>query len=196
MQSRVQRRRPTGRTSRVMTYRRLCNEYNLSLFRPRKDQRSKGSKFKMLEGSDTEAFRATYEPHLRRKEEYQTAKAAEKVRATEENYTFVSATFDLQSVLQIRSSDVSLLYHSRKRSVYNLYCYSSAPRNEAHCYCCSEVEPEGDRGSNEIETCVFQWLSQLHPTVKYVSLYSDTCLTKHKPKCGCSVNVRSAENSS
>ena len=100
-------------------------------------------------------------------------KAADKVRATEEKDTFVSATFDLQSVLQMPSSDVSLLYYSRKLCVYNLRFDSSAPPNEAHCYCWSEVE--GGRGSNEIGTCLFQWLSQLPPSVKEVSFYSDTC---------------------
>ena len=158
----------------AMTYRRIfCNGYNLSFFRPRKDQCSKCSKFKILEGGGKEAFRATYESHLRRKEEAQMAKAADKVRATEEKDTFVSAIFDLQSVLQIPSSDVSLFYYSRKLCVYNLCFYSSAPPNEAHCYCWSEVE--GGRGSNEIGTCLFQWLSQLPPTVKEVSFYSDTC---------------------
>ena len=158
----------------AMTYRRVfCNEYNLSLFRPRKDQCSKCSKFKMLEGGEREAFRANYEAHLRRKEAAQTAKAADKVSATEEKDTFVSATFDLQSVLQIPSSDVSLMYYSRKLCVYNLCFYSSAPPNDAHCYCWSEVE--GGRRSNEIGTCVLQWLRQLPPTVKEVSFYSDTC---------------------
>ena len=87
----------------------------------------------MLEDGEKEAFRVNYEAHLRRKEEAQTAKAADKVRATEDKDTFVSATFDLQSVLQIPSSDVSLMYYSHKLCVYNLCFYSSAPPNEAHC---------------------------------------------------------------
>ena len=158
----------------AISYRRVfCNEYNLSFFRPRKDQCSQCSKFKMLEGGEREAFRANYEAHLRRKEAARTAKAADKVRATEEKDTFVSATFDLQSVLQIPSRDVSLMYYSRKLCVYNLCFYSSAPPNDAHCYCWSEVE--GGRGSNEIGTCILQWLRQLPPTVKEGSFYSDTC---------------------
>ena len=87
-----------------MTYRRVfCNEYNLSFFHSWKDQCQKCSKFMMLEGDDKDAFPEEYEMHLTRKEEAQ--KTTDKVRATEEKETFVSATFDLQSILQIPSND-------------------------------------------------------------------------------------------
>ena len=85
---------------------------------------------------------------------------------------FVSATFDLQSVLQIPSSAVSQMYYSRKICVYNLCIYEAATPNNGFCYCWSELE--GRRGSNEIGTCVFRWLTQLPYETKEVSLYSDT----------------------
>ena len=45
--------------------------------------------------------------------------------------------------------------------------------NDGFCYCWVEVE--GGRGSNEIDTCLLQWINALPPTVTEISLYSDTC---------------------
>ena len=126
----------------------------------------------MLNGDAKENFRAEYEVHLTRKEEAQAAKTADKERATGER-AFVSATFDLESVLQIPSSPVSQMYYSRKICVYNLCVYEAAPPKQAFCYCWPEME--GGRGSNEISTCLFKWLNQLPRTVEEVSLFSDTC---------------------
>ena len=108
----------------------------------------------MLEGDDKDAFLEEYEMHLTRKEEAQQAKTTCKVRATEKKETFVSANFDLQSILQIPSNDGSLMYYSRKLYMNNLCVYSAAPPNDVVCYCWSEIE--GGRGSNEIGTCLFK----------------------------------------
>ena len=96
------------------TYRRIfCSEYNLSFFHPKKDQCAMCSKNNQLKGEEKEKFKQEYSEHLRQKKEAQTAKAEDKTRAANEN-GFVSVTFDLQSVLQIPSNSVSLMYYSRK----------------------------------------------------------------------------------
>ena len=150
----------------------FCQDFNLSFFHPKKDQCATCSRYKSLKEEEKENFRADYEAHLRRKMESQDAKAADKSRASATK-KFVSATFDLQSVLQIPSSAVSQMYYSRKICVYNLCIYEAATPNNGFCYCWSELE--GRRGSNEIGTCVFRWLTQLPYETKEVSLYSDTC---------------------
>lgn len=61
-----------------------------------------------------------YENHIRRRDESFASKKLDKERATKNNQYFCSATFDLQSVLQIPSSEVSAMYYSRKLCVYNL----------------------------------------------------------------------------
>ena len=40
---------------------------------------------------------------------------------------------------------------------------------------CSWSEVEGNRGSNEIGTCMHKWLEQLPSAIKEVFLFSDTC---------------------
>ena len=154
-------------------YRKIfCEEYNLSFFNPKKDQCGNCLKYQQLVGEEKEKFQDEYNAHLARKTEAQEEKKLDKIRATTED-NFVSASFDLQSVLQIPNSAHSLMYYSRKICVYNLCIYSAAPPNEAYCYCWSEVE--GKRGSNDIGTCLYKWLSDLPNTVTEVSLFSDTC---------------------
>ena len=155
----------------------FCQDFNLSFFHPKKDQCATCSRYKSLKAEEKENFRAEYEAHLRRKMESQDAKAADKSRASATK-KFVSATFDLQSVLQIPSSAVSQMYYSRKICVYNLCIYEAATPNNGFCYCWSELE--GRRVSNEIGTCVFRWLTQLPYETKEVSLYSDTCLGQNR----------------
>lgn len=55
------------------------------------------------------------------------------------------------------------------------------------CYCCSEVK--GRQGSNDIGTCLYEWLCQLPDTITEV-LFSDTCGgLNRKPKRSCNVSV-------
>ena len=127
----------------------FCDKFNLSFYHPKKDQCSTCTKFKMLTDQDKDTFKSTYESHIQRKERTQKQKAEGKFRSTRDQ-TFKSATFDLESVLQIPTSNTLLLYYSRKLCVYNLCIYQSTPPNNEYCYCWSELE--GKRGSNEIGT--------------------------------------------
>ena len=86
---------------------------------------------------------------------------------------FISASFDLQSVLQLPSNNVSLTYYSRKLCVYNLTVWEGKKPNDGHCFCWPEIE--GKRGSNEIASCIFRWLEKLPRNIHEVSLFSDTC---------------------
>jgi hypothetical protein len=80
---------------------------------------------------------------------------------------FVSATFDLQSVLEIPSSDVSAPYYSRKLCAYNLTVYEAAPPNKAFCF--AWTGNNGQWGSCEIGTALLQWFKTLPQNVEEVS---------------------------
>jgi len=79
-----------------------------------------------------------YENHIRRRDESFAAKKFDKEKVSNYN-NFCSATFDLQSVLQIPSSEVSSTYYSRKLCTYNLTLYEAAPPNNAFCFLWTEV---------------------------------------------------------
>ena len=109
---------------------------------------------------------------IRRHNEANSAKNEDKLRAINDT-SFVSATFDLQSVLQIPSSDVSEMYYSRKLCAYNLTIYESAPPNSAHCFAWTKIN--GQRGSSEIGTSLYTWIKALPDNIKEISQFSDTC---------------------
>ncbi|XP_072393562.1 uncharacterized protein [Diabrotica undecimpunctata] len=93
-----------------ITYRRIfCREYNLSFFKPKKDQCSICSVYQTAKGGDKEQHKQKYIDHIERKKARQNAKAKDKERANNEN-NFLSLTLDLQAVLQIPCGDVSQLY--------------------------------------------------------------------------------------
>ena len=86
----------------------------------------------------------------------------------------MTVTFDIQSVLQIPSSEVSLLYYKRKLNMYNLTIYEGFQPNRGFCLAWTEIS--GNRGSCEIGSCLL-WDITNHfpPHVKHLSLFSDTC---------------------
>jgi len=83
--------------------------------------------------TEKEECMSEIEQHLARNKEAQVPKASDKQRANNEK-TYMSVTFDLQSVLQVPSSDASLMYYKRKLCSYNFTVYEQAEPNDGHCY--------------------------------------------------------------
>lgn len=151
-----------------ITYRRIFGtNYNLAFFKPKKDQCAVCEKYKQGLVTDEE-----HSQHLRRRDESNEEKRKDKER-TESDKTFLSATFDLQSVLRIPSSDVSQMYYAMKLCAYNLTIYTAAPPNDAYCFAWTELN--GQRGSCEIGTALLHWIKEIPKNVTEISLFSDTC---------------------
>jgi len=96
-----------------------------------------------------------YESHKERERSQQTwtNQTNDKEKAST-NSNFVTVTYDLQSVLQIPSSNVSPMYCSRKLCCYNFTVYKRALPKKTYCYVWTEVH--GKRGSNEIGSCLYR----------------------------------------
>ena len=164
---------PNKKPVEAAVYRRIfCTEYNLSFFKPKKDQCAVCSRYNMVTGTQKESMKAQYDEHIIRKTSCQNAKATDKRAATGDN-TKVVITYDLQSVLQIPSADVSQFYYSRKLCMYNFTIHNAEEPHQGYCYCWPEIE--GKRGSCEIGTCLYTHLKQLPEEISEVILYSDTC---------------------
>lgn len=152
------------------TYRRIfCNNYNYSFFQPKKDLCARCAKYD--QAINKNELEAEHSMHLMRKNQCNEAKENDKLRCKNDP-AFITCTFDLQSVLQLPSSSVSLFYYSRKICVYNLTIYVGSGEN-AHCYTWNELN--GKRGSNEIGSILYSFLKTLPLTVTDVSLFCDTC---------------------
>lgn len=157
----------------LITYKRVFGKhYNLSFFKPKKDQCETCTIYQNAPPEVKLTLEENYQQHQLRKTESMAAKNADKQRSGIDK-SYKSVTFDLQKVLQIPSSEVSLMYYLRKLNMYNLTIYESSLPNDAFCYVWTEIN--GKRGSCEIGSCLFQYLQQLGPEITEISLYSDTC---------------------
>lgn len=123
----------------------------------------------------------TYNEYIQRKKDALNRQAVHKIKANEEK-TFVTISFDLQIDLQIPSSSESQFYFSRKLCAYNLCIYEAALPNRAFFFCW--MEQNGQKGSNEIGTCLLKYFEGLPDHVKEVSMYSDsdTCAGQNRNK--------------
>ena len=94
-------------------------------------------------------------------------------------YSLYVATFDIESVLPTAYDPTGQTFYKRKLSVCNLSVFSLADKSAA-CYIWTEVE--GQRGSNEIGTCLYKHLESLPKSVHHVVLFSDTCTGQNRNK--------------
>jgi len=103
----------------LTVYRNIfCKNYYLDFGKPKKDQCLRCETYKKLSKPQEEQIINNYENPIRRRDESFSTKQLDKKKAYNNN-KFCSATFDLQSVLQIPSSDVSSMYYIRQISTYN-----------------------------------------------------------------------------
>lgn len=157
----------------IHVYRKIFStNYNLSFFKPKKDQCQICRRYEVSDGKKRSDLEEDYRNHIARKNNAAKAKEIDKARAQSDS-SFLSATFDLQSVLQIPSSDVSPMYYTRKINMYNLTIYESPQPHKAYCFAWSELN--GKRGSSEIGTCLYKWLEGIDPEVNHITVFSDTC---------------------
>ncbi|KAL4713228.1 hypothetical protein ACJJTC_013158 [Scirpophaga incertulas] len=157
-----------------LTYRRVfATEYNLSFFVPKKDQCTMCTNYERADKEKKALFQKEYTEHIQRKHKCNAEKEKDKERANND-CNFISVSFDLQAILQIPHSNVSLLYYSRKLCVYNLTIYEAGLPNNAYCFLWSELN--GKKGSCEIGTILLHYLSKCIPSnITKISLISDTC---------------------
>lgn len=140
---------------------------------PRKDQCVLCNRYyQVSHAKERHDLEEDYRNHISRKNDAAKAKEIDKVRS-QNDASFLSATFDLQSVLQIPSSDVSPMYYARKVNMYKLTIYETPQPHKAYCFAWSELN--GKRGSSEIGTCLYKWFEGMNPEVKHITIFSDTC---------------------
>lgn len=167
-------RKGTSAVSHAMYRKIFCENYNISFYKPKKDQCSLCTLFERRKQTGTidDVLQAEYDEHQKQKQRAREEKSKDKDRAKADKSIYV-ATFDLQAVLTTPCSLVSELYYSRKLCCYNLTLYSLADR-QVVCHVWDETN--GKRGSCEIATCLMKnTFSVSKSSVKEIVYYSDTC---------------------
>lgn len=155
-------------------------QYNMDFHKPKKDQCLLCNKYKTVtdeNSPDLEIWKNKYEEHIKLRDQSQKAKENDKDRAdSDENFN--SITIDLQKVLNMPSSSVSLLYYLRKLNVYNATIYEAKSPNDGFCYLWTELE--GRKGSDEVATALYLWIQRLPKTVTEISIFSVTCAAQNR----------------
>lgn len=162
-------------------FRRIFREkFNLGFHLPKKDKCNKCTKFKNIKetGNLNENELQQEKEHAINKEQSKEAFIFDQ-ELSKCDGNFLCVSFDLQKVLSTPYSDNMNLYYSRKYSTYNCTVYESGSRN-SYCYLWGEID--GLRGSNEIVTCIFKYLTALNEQNKFesVALYCDSCAGQNK----------------
>ena len=157
----------------------FTTEFNLSFFVPKKDQCVICDQYKRENTAASDD--TTYQEHQERKRLAREEKNKDKQRAKTEA-SFTSATFDLQAILSTPCGLVSQMFYKRKLSSYNLTFYD---QSEGRGYCYLWNETDGGKGSSEVGTGIYLYVNSLGPSVKSVSLFSDTCGGQNKNRSVC-----------
>jgi len=159
-------------------YRKIFNEnFNLSFFTPKKDQCD--TCFAYANSSDLvrRENESEFHSHIQRKEKARQKKNEMKCAAKQDN-TMTAACFDLQQVLPSPHGQISVYYYKRKLSTYNFTCYDLGT-GRADCFMWNESY--AGRGSNEINSCLFQYL-KLNSDKQFICTFSDNCAGQNKSK--------------
>lgn len=184
-------------------YSRIFNyEYNISFFQPKKDQCSVCAAYDLLSDEDKSKSKEKHELHLKEKNQSRIEKSEDKKKIQR---NFVVACYDLQAVFPVPKGEVSLFYYKSKLNCLNFTICEmknspETPENDAQnsisnkkidkecqsVYCYAWHEAEGNRGANELGSCVFKYLENRSkeiddPDLEFV-LYSDNCGGQQKNK--------------
>jgi len=114
----------------------FCTEFNLSFFHPKKDQcvvcaaSRQGSNAVHAENSIDSVF----EEHIRQKNLAQDEKIQDKEASCTDD-TYVMATFDMQSILQLPTSELGPVYYKRKLVLHNFTIYEGKNQTRGFAIC-------------------------------------------------------------
>ncbi|XP_052218286.1 uncharacterized protein LOC127835889 isoform X3 [Dreissena polymorpha] len=164
----------------IFIYRQIFDEqYNLSFYKPLKDQCDLCVSFKNANEHDKSEMASNYKRHLQNKDLVKAEKTKDKEKAKLVN-TMCVASFDLEQILQTPHSFESCLFYKRRLNSYNFTLYDMGNSN-GYCYVWNETIAK--RGGCEIASCVKLFIEQKSSEgVKDFVFYSDNCLGQNKNK--------------
>ncbi|XP_062529653.1 uncharacterized protein LOC134200558 [Bombyx mori] len=172
-------------------YKVFTQDYNISFFRPRKDQCDLCMQYKNSTPEQKVLLKESYDTHLEEKTLSRQEKHDDRCKIDDKNKVLV---FDLQAVLQSPRGTTSGFYYKSKLNSYNFTITMLNKKvdgqikdsyDDVHCFFWNETDAK--RGANEIGSCllkVFEKLSAESPNDNGCNLilYSDNCAGQNKNK--------------
>lgn len=151
------------------SYKELILEKNIDFHRPRKDQ-CWCHKFEQLSEEEQKEKQEEYEEHVNRKDYAKEEKKADKLKAMVDSTIHV-CTFDFEAVLYCPLVLGKPVFYKRKLGCMNFTIHNAVTK-QGYCYFWPEYE--GNRGANEVSTCLYTYITKLN-NVEHLILYSDCC---------------------
>ncbi|XP_039281015.1 uncharacterized protein LOC120350647 [Nilaparvata lugens] len=168
----------------------LNTKFNLSFFRPKKDQCSICESYKNSSEEEKNVKLASQEKHRQECEWAHQEKSRDKTVALSNDKDILLCSFDLQAVMPLPYANASTFYYKSKLNVYNFTVYN-IPDKKGFCYMWHEGEAK--RGACEIATCIYNFL-QYNGEGKHDIFYSDNCAAQNKNKFLVSMYLYVVEN--
>lgn len=166
-----------GYLSYKLYYNIFVNDFNISFWKPKKDQCEDCTAFANVE--DKTLLQAQYDLHLKEKHLARAQKENDKKNISD---NLIVCVYDLQAVMPCPQGEVSSFYYISKLNVLN-FTVTELGSNNTNCYVWHEGA--GARGANEIGSCVLAYLKNLNEKASDyfdVVFYSDNCCGQHKNK--------------
>lgn len=165
----------------LVMYSRIFNyEFNLSFFIPKKDQCDFCTSFNLSSEEEKHKLKDTYDMHIKEKELSRISKEEDKAKVGEH---FIVACYDLQAVFPVPKGDTSQFYYKSKLNCIN---FTICELKNKTVFCYAWHEGEGNRGVNELGTCVLKYLEEKSKAINdpnlEVVMYSDNCGGQQKNK--------------
>lgn len=148
----------------------FSEEFNIGFHIPKKDQCDFCEKYKHSTAAEQEQQADKKREHLANKDLVRKLKEWD---AKNPGQNTRAAVFDLQRVLPCPTGQASMLYYSRKLSVFNFTIFELAVNKGKQILWHEGI---ASRGANDIASCVFDYLKEkADEGVAEVTFYSDCC---------------------
>ncbi|XP_055904460.1 uncharacterized protein LOC129940227, partial [Eupeodes corollae] len=168
-------------------------EFNISFFKPKKDQCDLCNQYLLCPEANRQDIQEKYDTHLEEKVLSREEKRKDRDNVSE---TTVCAVFDLQAVMQCPRGDICAFYYKSRLNSFNFTIVEldkSNKNKKDSTYCCYKNvncyfwdETQGKRGSNELGSCLFNFLQSIDARSAGqkvdVIFYSDNCGGQNKNK--------------
>lgn len=158
-------------------------EFNMSFHSPKKDQCQTCETFKNSNPEEKTALDESYKTHMQEKELSREEKKLDKTLISDD---YKVACFDLQAALPTPRGDVNSFYYKSRLNSYNFTVCQLENKGLGPVQCYFWHEGEGKRGSNEIGTCLLDYLRKVSAAADSqklnIVLYSDNCGGQGKNK--------------
>lgn len=150
--------------------------FNISFFKPKKDQCDKCSIYKNADEERKLQLKEEYDKHLEEKVEVRKVKNLEKC-LTDSNVKTV-ACFDLEKVLYIPQAEAGAFYYKRKFAIYNFTVFDLM-KKKGYCYVWNQQTAK--RGAIEVGSCLWHYINmEKNKGQRELSLYSDACTGQNR----------------